>query len=138
MTEIPWLGILVAAIVAMGVDRLWYAPWAFGGRWMKGVGLDEAKLARASTSALPVQYAASLIAAYILTHFIVYAHNAQAGTWLGDACLTAFWAWLGLSATTIVLHGVLEPRDRAIMLINIGSSFVSLQAMAIVLGITLS
>ena len=44
MTTLPWIGIIVAAVVAFLLGGAWYSPPLFGNRWMTALGKTKEEL----------------------------------------------------------------------------------------------
>lgn len=132
--QIPWLGVVLAAVSAMVIGSLWYSKAVFGAKWQKMIGLSNDRMAKEGPKALSMLVVVSFVTAFVLAHFINYAHAYNQGTWMSDSFQTALWVWLGFGLTTILAHGVFEPRDRTVMVINAGNRLVTLVVMALILG----
>ena len=133
--DINYLAVLVSAIVSMGLGALWYSPMIFGKMWMKLMNIDEKSMKKAQKKEMgksyAIAFAASLLMAYVLAHFVDYA---QAKTAL-EGMQAGFWIWLGFVAT-ITLNSVLwEGRPWKLYLINAAHYFVSLQIMGAILAV---
>ena len=118
----------------MVVGTLWYSASLFGKSWQKMIGLSNEHMAKTGPKAMAALMLMSLITAYTLAYFINFTHTGMGGTWLSDSLVTAFWVWLGFGLTTIVAHGIFEPRDAKVMVINAGNRLVTLLVMAAILG----
>jgi hypothetical protein len=133
--QIPLLGILLATVAAMVVGTVWYSPALFGKSWMKMIGTDKEHMDEAMLKAVPMLVVVALLTAYVLTIFINYAHAFMpAQDWFTTALVTSLWVWLGFGATTVLAHGVFEPRERMVMLINMGNRLVTLVLMGAIIG----
>ena len=77
----------------------------------------------------------ALLTAYILAHFMLYTHAYTGASGVMNGLQTAFWAWLGLSLTTTVAHGIMEPRDGMLMVINAANRLVTFLLMGLILGL---
>lgn len=132
--QVSIIGVLLAAASAIAIGTIWYNPKLFGASWQKMIGLSDAEMKKNMGPAMGMMVFVSLLTAYILAHFINYAHSFMAVSWMSAGVQTALWAWLGFGLTTIVAHGAFEPRDRQVMLINAGNRLVTLLAMGVILG----
>ena len=56
------------------------------------------------------------------------------GTFMSAALTTAFWLWLGISATTIVVHDAFEQRPMKLTAMNAGNQLFTLLAMGLIIG----
>ncbi len=133
--QLPVIGIILASLSAMIVGMVWYSSKVTGTAWMAMIGIKDKDMQAKIASAMPMLVAAALVTAYTLALFTNYAHAFNGGTWMTDSIMTAIWLWIGFGVTTIVAHGVFEPRDRRVMLINAGNRLVTLLVMAVILGL---
>jgi len=133
--SIPVVGVLIAAVSAFAIGGVWYSPTMFLKPWMKMTGTSDAQMKKNFPVAMVLMAIGALLTAYILAHFISYSEQATGTTGVAAGLATAFWAWLGLSLTTVVAEGALEPRDRMVMVINAGNRLVTLLVMGLILGL---
>ena len=132
--EINWLAVVLAAASSMVVGSIWYAKAVFGKTWQKLVGMDDKKMKSGAGPAMGMAVVASFITAYILAHVAFLSHNFFNHSFLQDSVMTAFWLWLGISATTIIVHDAFEQRPSQLTLMNIGNQFATLMVMGIIIG----
>jgi len=132
--SIPVLGVILAAASAFVVGGAWYAPGTFLPRWQKITGTDDAHMKKAFGSAMGIDAVAALVLAYVLAHFISYTDQVNGVSGISGGLATAFWAWLGFSATTILVNTALDKRDKGIILIQAGERLVTFLLMGLILG----
>lgn len=122
--------IIVAAVATMVIGYIWYMMPVFGRTWMQLIGKQEADLKKAAGPAMGFMVVLSLLTAYILAHFVVYAN---ASTWM-DGAITGFWAWLGFGFTTIASMNIYAQRPWKLTFIDAGYRLVSLVVMGGILA----
>ena len=127
MYSTNYLGLLLAAVVAMVVGYVWYGP-LFGKTWMKLMGMKEAKMKGAGTSYL-VMYVVAVVEAYVLS---VFMKNAGATT-VNSAAMVAFWAWLGFVATVMLGMVLWDKKPLNLYFLNVAYQLVTMVLMAVVL-----
>lgn len=132
--QLNWVGILGATVATMAVGSLWYSPLVFGKKWMKLVGIDEKKANENGGKAIGIAIATSLVASYVLAHVTYLSYQFFGGSYLAAALSTAFWLWLGIAATMMIMHDAFERRPWKLTTLNVSSQLVSLLAMALVIG----
>ena len=66
LAGVNWLAVGVGTIVCFMLAGLWYSPMLFGTRWAEGVGVETGALAKQPTGALVMQFAGTLILAWIM------------------------------------------------------------------------
>ncbi|HXH26593.1 MAG TPA: DUF1761 domain-containing protein [Candidatus Acidoferrum sp.] len=94
-------GVLLAALSAMIIGTVWYSPMLFGREWEKAIGLKDKDMKKRMLTSMVVLIGVSLLTAYILAHFILFARDYFGGDPLIVGTVTAFWVWLGFGLTTI-------------------------------------
>lgn len=120
---INYFAVFSSAISAMVIGFLWYGP-IFGKQWSKIVGLTAEKIEK-SKKEMPKTYglmfAASVVMAYTLAHFVWYAAPGSLTTFI--AVKTAVWSWLGFIATTSLSRFLFSPEKKPLMLLVIDAGY---------------
>jgi hypothetical protein len=121
----PW-AILVSALIQWFLGAAWYSPALFVKPWMAALKIVPKEKDSAAKKSLIVGMIASLIgsllASFILAHFILWA-NAETipfGLFIG------FLAWLGFIAAPNFAQGIYEQRPQILFIINSGYWLVGL------------
>lgn len=133
--EINWLGVLLAAVANMVVGMVWYARPVFGERWKGLVKLDESRAKKEAPVAIAGAFVLAIMTAYILAHVTYISGVFFNVSYMESAFNTAFWLWLGISATTILTHGLFEQRRKKLMIMTVAHQLVTYMVMAAVLGL---
>jgi hypothetical protein len=133
--DINYLAVLVSAVLYMIIGFSWYSKSLFGALWMELIGLTEKDLEKAKEKGMAkkflLAFAAALIMAYTLAHFVDYT---QSKTFM-DGALTGFWIWLGFVATVLLSSILWENKPVKLYLINASYYLVSLGLMGGILAI---
>lgn len=132
--HISILGVILAAASAMVVGTIWYSRALFGRPWMASIGATSKDMSRRMPVATVTLSVVSLLTAYVLAHFIVFAQKYTGQGWIVCGVETALWAWLGLAGTALVAHEVFVPRDKRALYINLGNRLVTLLTMGLIIG----
>jgi hypothetical protein len=61
-------------------------------------------------------------------------HHFFQDSWIGAGLATSLILWLGVSASTLFIHGSVEQRPRVLTLIQIGNRLLSMLAMGLIIG----
>lgn len=133
--QVNWLAVLLAAMSSMVVGSAWYARGVFGASWMKLTGLGEKDVQTGAGKAMAKAFVASLLMAYVIAHVSYLSNAFFKSTFLGDSLNTAFWLWLGVSTTTVVIHDAFEKRATKLTLITIGYQLAAMLAMGLIIGL---
>jgi len=126
--------VLLATASSMIVGAAWYAKPVFGNVWMKLTKMDAKKMQSGAPVAILLTIVMSLVTAYVLAHVSYLSNRFFHHSFFQDAVTTAFWLWLGLTATRLVVHDVFERRPKALTLLNIAHEFVTIMIMGLIIG----
>ena len=127
-------GVLIGALAALVIGAVWYSGALYGGAWQSIMGLSDSAMAKRARSAFPLLIVVSLLTAYVLSLFIVYFHHYVGGSWVRDGFYVGLLSFVGLAGTTVVGHAAFDPRDRKLVLINLGNRLVTLAALGLIIG----
>ena len=127
---INWKGVGLAALAYLILGLLWYAPFAFGRRWI----IQEWELIGKSQIIASLigyigEFILGLIIAYVLAIFI---HMSQAMQW-SQAIMVALWVWMGFVATVQFSSVLWGRKTLENFFIHTGFMLVSLLIMSIIL-----
>jgi hypothetical protein len=133
--DVNWLAVVLAGLSSMVVGSIWYAKPVFGGMWARMVKLDEKKIEGGSSKAIAIALVMSLLTAFVLAHVSAISRPFYEVSELSAALTTAFWLWLGISMTTIVIHDVFEQRPVKLTFLNVAHQFFMFMAMGLIIGL---
>ena len=138
---INYWAVIVCAIVNMALGFYWYGP-LFGRQWVALMGWSkeevekgQIKMQKEGWKTYLLAFAGSLIMACVLAHVLVFS-----STYLGISGLIAgldvgFFAWLGLSATTMSLDYIFTSKSKpwTLFIISSGCQLVTLVVISAIL-----
>lgn len=133
--KINYPAVVASAAAYWVLGALWYSGLMFERPFiaLKGWTPEEVAAVRAASHAAEVgaAFAASLVLAYVLAHFVKFtgAETAAGGM------LTGFWLWLGFVATTNLNTVLFESRPVGLYLINNGYHLVGILGMGALLAV---
>lgn len=136
MVEVNYIAVLLAALSAMVVGAVWYTPAVFGKAWMRLAkikpnqeinGMQMARL-------YGVAFVVALVTAYVLAHVAYLSNQFFGSTFMQDALTTGFWLWLGFTAARLLMHDMFEGRPGKLTFLNVAHEFVTVMAMALIIG----
>ena len=133
--DINWLAVVLATASTMVVGSIWYTPKVFGERWMRLTKMKPTGKASDATTAILITLVVSFITAYVLAHVTFLAHEFFKNSMLQDALSTAFWVWLGFTASRFITHDAFEMRPKQLTLLNISHEFVTFMVMGLIIGL---
>jgi len=128
-TEINWLSVLVAAVVAFGIGGLWYSPILFSKRWQKELKLSDEKINSSNMVLIfGLTFLLNLIAALVLDIFIGKDSSLLTGLLKG---LLVSVAWIG---TALGINYLFSRKSFVLFLIDAGYFVVFFTLMGAILG----
>lgn len=136
--QINLLSVLVAAVVSMVIGFVYYSPAVVGKPWMKLMGTTP-KSMKAAQKKMGMLYSLSfvttLIAAYVLAHFVFLADEFYKIDPVMTGLTTAFFAWLGFIMPVQLTDFIFGGKKFNLFLINTGYQLLSFLAMGAVVGL---
>ncbi len=133
--DINWLAVILAAVASMVVGMVWYAKSVFGKKWQALTGVTDEQQKRGGTKAIAWSFVLSIIMAYVLAHVTELSRYYFDVSPIEAGLSTAFWLWLGISMTGMVIHALFEQRPKALTMMTVSSQLVTLLAMGLVIGL---
>lgn len=133
--QINWAAVLLATIASMAVGFVWYAKPVFGKMWMDLVHLSEKDQQKGAAMAIGQALVTAVVTAYVLAHVTYISQSFFGVSYMESALNTAFWLWLGISATTIVTHNAFEQRRKKLTLLTVAHQLVAFLVMGFVIGL---
>lgn len=138
MASINYLAVLVAASISFAVGAWWHSPAGFGRHWQRMMGLtpeNMSKMPLTARQAIALGFVITVLVSYVLAHFVALLIPAMAPAWLTLSLQLGFWVWLGFLAPTIANGWLWEGKSVRLFLFNAAYQLVSIEIMAVVLGL---
>lgn len=132
ISELNWLAVVAATLVAFAIGAVWYTPALFGKAWMKSIGLKESDAKKAS-----------MAQAIVLTLVGTFVSAVALGVLVQVLALTTLWqgATFGVLiavaflATNKVMQAQFELRPLSYNVITSAADVVTLGVMGAVLAV---
>lgn len=131
MSQVNWLAVAAATIVAFVLGSLWYSPVMFGKAWMKANGFSTEDLEKNFNMAkvFGMSFLFTLVMAINLAMFLAYPEIT-----LGAGAMYGFFTGFGWIAMGIGVIALFERKSWSYILINGGYMTVALLLMGTILG----
>lgn len=126
--------VLLAGVSSMVIGMVYYADKVYGKQWKKLANIDEKKFAKQIPRVMPLVFLAALVTAYFVAYMTFLYHSFFGNSWLGAGVMTSLMLWLGVSATTLFVHGILEQRPRRLIILSVANRLFTLLAMGLIIG----
>ena len=137
MVDVNYIAILVAAIASMAVGFVWYGV-LFKKKWMVLMGFTPESIKSMKMSAnmaYTIQFAASLVMAYVLAHVIVLSSSFFGNPALSIGLTSAFFMWLGFVAPVSLSIVLWENKSWHLRAINASHYLAVLLVMGVILAL---
>jgi hypothetical protein len=125
--SVNWWAVLVATVVACAIGTGWYAPPAFGNRWMAALGREQLG---DPVKPMIAQFFLTLVIAAVLALVVV---RFGAVTWIEGAAI-GFVLSAGLVATSLLSDWLFCGFDMKLYWIQTGCKLACVTAMGAILG----
>ncbi|MGI8977411.1 MAG: DUF1761 domain-containing protein [Thermomicrobiales bacterium] len=133
--DINWFAVILAALSSVGVSWLWYSKYLFRDRWRRFAGLTLDREEKGLIPALVVAGVAGLFTAYVVAYVgsLIEANSGDGD--MQSALGAAFWLWVGVAATTVIVSDTFAQRPIQMMAISLGNRLVTLLVMGLIIGV---
>lgn len=133
--DINWLAVILAGISGAVISWLWFSRYLFRNRWARLAGLTQSRMEQGTPIAAAVTGVVSILSAYVLAYVasLIEAHSGDGD--LASALGAAFWLWLGMSATSVIVHDAFDQRPVQMTVIAVGERFVTMLVMGLIIGV---
>jgi hypothetical protein len=125
---VNYLAVLGATVAAFAVGMLWYTV-LFGKMWRKEMGVVESGSMDGMAKSMIGGFVATLVMVYVLGDILLALGMHD----MANACVVAFWLWLGFVATILSNSMWYEHRSLKLYLINASHYLVAITVAALVL-----
>ena len=132
---VNYWAVLAAMVSSMVIGSIWYAKPVFGDIWIKLAKIDMTKNKGSVWQPIVITAFASLVTAYVLAHVSYLSNQFFHNSFLQDALTTAFWVWLGFTATRVLVHDLFESRPMKLTALTVSHEFVTFMVMGLIIGL---
>jgi len=132
-SEINYLAVALATVLAFVFGMLWYSPLMFAKAWMAGHGYTEEDLERMQAGMAPT-YALSFVCWFVMATVLALIAP-HFGEGVGATLHMGALLWLGFSATIGLTNNRFSDKPLSLWVIDAGYQLGSIALMAVVLGL---
>jgi len=133
--HVNYLAVFLAMVSSLIVGSVWYAPKVFGTIWIKLTKIDTKNNRGSVLKPIAITVVVSLITAYVLAHVAYLSNQFFHHSFLQDSLTTAFFMWLGFTATRFITHDAFEGRPVTLTVLNLGNEFITFMLMGLIIGL---
>lgn len=132
LSDINWLGVLLATLAYFVLGAVWYSPALFGNRWMRSAGMPEPTAGEGPGPAIYVMPLISSLIASVALAMIATAMNASG---VGDGLQLGLVVGLGFAISVMLTTATFEaqkPEPWVWFALTAGYHFVGLVVASII------
>ena len=133
--HINYLAVLVAVIVSMVIGLVFYNPAVFGKTWMNLVGHTDESVHGATPLTYPIVVVCSFLTAWVLAGASYIADEFYKGSFFLSALVTGWIFWLSFTVARMLVHDLFDTRSLKITALTALNEFITVTAMAIIIGV---
>jgi len=127
-------GILLAAISSMIIGTIYYSDSVFGKQWKKLAKIDAKKFDKELGWSMVQLFIAALISAYTIAFVTSLYHGFYQSSWIASGFASSLLLFVGISATTVVIHDTLNQKPTKLINITLGNRLASLVVTGLIIG----
>jgi cation transport ATPase len=133
--EVNYVAILLAVLASFAIGGIWYSPKVLGRRWATLTKQKTDNNTKGLLRMMAVTIVCYFLLAFVIAHVAYISHDFFKNSFLQDSLTTAFWLWLGVSVTTVLVQDIFERRPFALTVMTIGYQFVLIMTMGLIIGL---
>lgn len=127
--SIDWIAVLIAAVLNMVINYVWYSKWLFQDQW-----LSMMKMKLAQMKGTPKNIISSAVVSFLLALFLCWFEMQMGVVTVQDGLFVGFCAWLGFVATTQISDVIWCKKPFNLFLIETGNRLLAFLVMGGILG----
>ena len=132
--DINLWGVLLGGVSSMVIGMVYYSDSVLGKDWKRLGKIDTKRFEKEMPRVMPLLFAAALVAAYVVAYVTFLYQDFFRTSWLAAGVVTSLILWLGVAATTLVVHESVDQRPSGLTYISLGNRLLSLLAMGLIIG----
>lgn len=129
---VNFVGVIVAAVLAMAVGFVWYGP-LFGKEWAKLQGKDMEKMKKEGGN-MGMTYAIAFVGALVISFFFGVFINSIGSKTLMDGAMFGFWAWLGIILPVTGMNAMFMQSNKKLFYIDVFHHLIAFIIVGAVMG----
>jgi len=118
----------------MLIGSIYYADSVFGKFWKKQSRIDLKRFKKEMPWTMTQVFVYALITSYVVAYFSCLYQNFYHSSWLSSGVVVSGVLFIGISATTVIIHNTLNQVHSKLIFITLGNRLLSLLAMGLIVG----
>lgn len=134
VVHINYWAVLLGGIASMVIGTIYYADSVFGKQWKKLAKIDAKRFQKEMSFSMVQVFIGALITSYTVAFITALYQGFFHSTWIMAGLGSALILFVGLSATTVIIHDTLNQIPAKLINITLGNRLLSILAMGLLIG----
>ncbi len=126
--------VLLSGLASMVIGAIYYADGVFGRDWKKLSKIDTKRFEKEMVWNMAQVFVFALITAYAVAFVAGLYHSNYHDSWLTAGVTSSLILFVGISATTIMIHNTLNQVPQKLTSITLTNRLLSILAMGLIIG----
>lgn len=132
--HINFWAVLLGGVASMIIGMIYYADGVFGKDWKKLAKIDTKQFEKEMSWSMVQVFIGALLTSYAVA-FVTYLYHAYyLGSWITAGFASSLVLFVGVSATTVIIHDTLNQKPSKLISITLGNRLLSILAMGLIIG----
>lgn len=132
--HINFWAVLLGGVASMVIGMIYYADSVFGKDWKKLAKIDTKRFEKEMPISMIQVFIYALMTAYAVAYVACLYQAFYRSSWMSAGVISAVVLFVGISATTVVIHDTLNQKPSRLILITLGNRLLSIMAMGLIIG----
>jgi hypothetical protein len=126
--------VLLGGIASMVIGAIYYADGVLGKEWKKLAKIDTKRFEKEMPWSMLQVFIGALLTSYVVAFVTFLYHAYYLSSWIMAGLASSLVLFVGISATTVVIHDTLNQKPSKLINITLGNRFLSILAMGLIIG----
>ena len=132
--HINFWAVLLGGIASMVIGMLYYSDNIFGKAWKKLAKIDTKQFEKEMGWSMVQVFIGALLTSYTVAFVTCLYQEFYRSSWITAGIASSLVLFVGVSATTIIIHDTLNQKPSKLINITLGNRLLSILAMGLVIG----
>jgi hypothetical protein len=132
--HINFWAVLLGGVASMVIGMIYYSNSIVGKQWKKLAKIDTKLFEKEMALNMTQVFIYALITAYSVAYVACLYQAFYNSSWMTAGLVSSLVLFVGIAATTVVIHDTLNQKPSKLIGITLGNRFLSILAMGLIIG----
>ncbi|HVA10568.1 MAG TPA: DUF1761 domain-containing protein [Candidatus Dormibacteraeota bacterium] len=132
--HINFLAVFLGGVASMVIGMIYYSDGVFGKEWKKLAKIDTKRFEKEMSWSMVQVFIGALLTSYVVAFVAYLYHVYYLSSWVTSGLASSLLLFVGVSATTVVIHDTLNQKPSKLINITLGNRLLSILAMGLIIG----